>query len=79
MYVYVYACSEKRNIAGNTGSPLRGLSKRLIVMSYAQNGSRRPASETFDVACKVGCKSLYTPHTSKSSIEQTSLVIVSFP
>lgn len=59
----IYAFIDKRNITGNTGSPLWGLALKLVAMSSVQNGSKRPVSETFDVACKVS-KILYSLNSS---------------
>lgn len=54
------ACLEKKGINGNTTCPhYADINKKDIctVMSYLQNGPKRPTSESFDVACKVGSKS----------------------
>ena len=63
--VSIYAYNEKSNITGNTGSPFWGLTVRLVIMSYLQNGPKRPASDNFDVACKVGCTISTGNHTSR--------------
>lgn len=54
-------------------------------MSYMQNGAKRPASETYDVACKVGCKildtrtALYPTSRRDNSLKTSRMVIIAFP
>ena len=45
--------ASRENITGNTGTPFRGWFVTSVAMSYLQNGPKRPASDNFDVACKV--------------------------
>lgn len=62
------ACLEEKGVNGNTTCPLYAdINKKDIctVMSYLQNGPKRPTSESFDVACKVGLRGWPLPVVAK--------------